>query len=43
MNVQDVIQTFERFGYEITASYDHSGNNDDMEDRYNNLMNYLNM
>ncbi|MAZ38285.1 MAG: hypothetical protein CL842_12625 [Crocinitomicaceae bacterium] len=43
MNVQDVIQTFERFGYEISASYDHSGNNDDMEDRYNNLMNYLNM
>ncbi|MFT6137245.1 MAG: putative transcriptional regulator [Salibacteraceae bacterium] len=43
MNVQDVIQTFERFGYEITASYDQSGNDDDMEDRYNNLMNYLNM
>ncbi len=43
MNVQDVIQTFERFGYEITASYDHSSNNEDMEDRYNNLMNYLNM
>ncbi len=43
LNVQDVIQTFERFGYEITASYDQSGSNDDMEDRYNNLMNYLNM
>lgn len=43
LNVQNVIQTFERFGYDITASYDHSSNNDDMEDRYNNLMNYLNM
>lgn len=43
LNVQDVIQTFERFGYDITASYDESSSKDDMEDRYNNLMNYLNM
>ncbi len=43
LNVQDVIQTFERFGHEITASYDESSSKDDMEDRYNNLMNYLNM
>lgn len=43
LNVQDVIQTFERFGYDITASYDQSGTEDDLEDRYNNLMNYLNM
>lgn len=43
LNVQDVLQTFERFNYEITASYDHSGTEDDLEDRFNNLMNYLNI
>ena len=43
VNVQDIIQTFERFKYDITASYDQSGADDDLEDRYNNLMNYLNI
>jgi CBS domain-containing protein len=42
-NVQDIIQTFERFEYEITASYDQSNSEDDLLDRYNNLMNYLNI
>ncbi|MBD79287.1 MAG: hypothetical protein CL840_10230 [Crocinitomicaceae bacterium] len=42
-NVQDIIQTFERFEYDITASYDQSSSEDDLLDRYNNLMNYLNI
>lgn len=43
VNVQDIIQTFERFSYEIEASYDQSSSEDDLQDRYNNLMNYLNI
>ena len=42
-NVQDIIQTFERFEYDITASYDQSSSEDDLQDRYNNLMKYLNI
>lgn len=43
LNVQDILQTFERFGYDITASYDQSSSEDDLRDRYDNLMNYLNI
>jgi CBS domain-containing protein len=43
VNVQDIIQTLERFEYKITASYDQSSTEDDLRDRYNNLMNYLNI
>ena len=41
--MQDIIQTFERFEYDITASYDQSSSEDDLQDRYNNLMKYLNI
>lgn len=43
VNVQDIIQTFERYSYDITASYDQSSSEYDLQDRYDNLMNYLNI
>lgn len=42
-DVQSIIQAFERYQYTITASYDKSSKGDDLIDRYNQLMNYLNM
>lgn len=42
-DVQSILQAFERYQYTITASYDKSSKGDDLVDRYNQLMNYLNM
>ena len=45
LNVNDlkpIIQTFERYQYTITAHYDQSESNNDLHDRYNSLMRYLN-
>ena len=38
-----ILQTFERFNYTITASYHQNEFLDDMRDRYDSFMNYLNM
>jgi predicted transcriptional regulator len=43
LNVQGLLMALQRFGYSITASYDKSNSDDDFLDRYNNLMNYLNV
>ena len=45
LNVNDlkpIIQTFERYQYTITAHYDQSESNNDLHDRYDSLMRYLN-
>lgn len=45
LNVNDlkpIIQTFERYQYTITAHYDQSESNNDLHERYNSLMRYLN-
>ena len=45
LNVNDlkpIIQTFERYQYTITAHYDQSESNNDLHERYDSLMRYLN-
>lgn len=43
MNIYPVIQTFERFDYKILASFTEKDYNDDIKERYDSLMNYLNI
>jgi acetoin utilization protein AcuB len=38
-----ILQSFERFKYNVTASYHQSGHKDVLKDRYDALMNYLNI
>ncbi len=42
LDIAPVIQTFERYQYTIVASFNHSENNDDLTNRYDILMRYLN-
>ena len=42
-NVDSIAEMFERFGYDIAASYDAGEEEDDVRDNYDNLMNYLNI
>ncbi len=46
VNKQDIsaiIATFLRYEYNIKATFNHSGDNDNSRDRYDSLMNYLNL
>lgn len=46
INKQDIsaiISTFMRYGYEIKAIFNHNDENDNSKDRYDSLMNYLNL
>ena len=43
MNIQPIIQTFLRFNYTVKASFFENDYNDSLRDRYNMLMNYLNI
>ena len=43
MDIQPIIQTFLRYNYTIKASFFESDYTDDLRDRYNLLMNYLNI
>ena len=40
-NIADIIQTFNRYGYTIKASYQDSDYTDDMKERLDYLLNYL--
>lgn len=42
-NVEALASTYERFGYVVKEQYGESSNKDDMMDRYNLLMAYLNI
>lgn len=42
-NIAPIIQTFERYDYHIKASYQESAVNEDLKDRYDEFMNYLNI
>ena len=42
VDIAPVIQTLERYNYTEAASYDQSENKDNLDDRYNLLMRYLN-
>jgi len=43
VNIEPVLQTFLRYNYQIKASYTEANLNDNLNDRYNSLMNYLNI
>jgi acetoin utilization protein AcuB len=43
MDIQPIIQTFLRYNYTIKASFFESGYTDSLRERYNMLMNYLNI
>ncbi|ASU33277.1 CBS domain-containing protein [Mucilaginibacter xinganensis] len=46
VNKQDIsaiIATFLRYEYDVKATFNHSDDNDNSRDRYNSLMNYLNL
>lgn len=42
LEIAPIIQTFERYKYTIAASFNHSENNDDLSDRFDLFMRYLN-
>ena len=42
LDIAPIIQTLERYKYTITASFNYSENNDNLSDRYDMLMRYLN-
>ena len=46
VNKQDIsaiVATFLRYGYDVKATFNHTGDEDNVKDRYNSLMNYLNL
>ncbi len=43
MDIQPILQTFLRYDYTIKASFFESDYTDDLRERYNQLMNYLNI
>lgn len=42
-NALPVVQTLERFGYNVKASFSQTNNQDNLQDRYDALMHYLNI
>jgi acetoin utilization protein AcuB len=42
-DISTIIATFLRYEYDIKATFNHTGDNDNSRDRYNSLMNYLNL
>jgi acetoin utilization protein AcuB len=42
-DISTIIATFLRYGYDIKATFNHTGDSDNSRDRYNSLMNYLNL
>ncbi|MBL6657410.1 MAG: CBS domain-containing protein [Flavobacteriales bacterium] len=42
IDIAAVIQTFERYNYNVAASYNYSENTDNLSDRFDSLMRYLN-
>lgn len=43
MDIKHITATFERFNYEVKASFQEEGYADQIKDRYDSLMNYLNI
>jgi acetoin utilization protein AcuB len=42
-DISSIIATFLRYEYDIKATFNHTGDNDNSKDRYDSLMNYLNL
>jgi predicted transcriptional regulator len=43
LDLSAIIATFLRYEYDIKATFNHTDNNDNSMDRYDSLMNYLNL
>jgi acetoin utilization protein AcuB len=43
MDIYPILQTFDRYQYNVIASFSESSNKTDLLDRYNSLMTYLNL
>jgi acetoin utilization protein AcuB len=43
IDLSGVLQTFNRYNYTVKASFHQSSDADDLKDRYNSLMNYINL
>ncbi len=43
INIEPILQSFSRFQYQILAFYSENSDQDDLRDRYEALMNYLNI
>jgi acetoin utilization protein AcuB len=43
LDISAIIATFLRYEYDIKATFNHTGDNDNSKDRYDSLMNYLNL
>jgi CBS domain-containing protein len=43
VDISAIVATFMRYEYEVKATFNHSDNNDNSKDRYDSLMNYLNL
>ncbi|MDN3581315.1 CBS domain-containing protein [Mucilaginibacter flavus] len=42
-DISNIIATFLRYEYDVKATFNHTDNNDNAKDRYDSLMNYLNL
>ena len=42
-DISNIVATFMRYGYDIKATFNHNGETDNSKDRYDSLMNYLNL
>lgn len=43
VDISNIIATFSRYSYDIKATFNHANDDDDSRDRYDSLMNYLNI
>lgn len=43
IDISNIVATFQRYSYDIKATFNHSDNDDGSMDRYDSLMNYLNI
>lgn len=43
VDISAIVATFMRYEYEVKATFNHIGDNDNSKDRYDSLMNYLNL
>jgi acetoin utilization protein AcuB len=42
-DISNILATFLRYEYDVKATFNHTGDNDNSKDRYDSLMNYLNL
>ena len=42
-DISNILATFLRYEYDVKATFNHTGDNDNSRDRYDSLMNYLNL